>query len=162
MFSKKKVLSVVVVMALLAGCAPGAGPNQAGGTVLGGATGAIIGSQFGHGSGRLIGAAVGGLLGAAAGSAIGRNMDARDRELADRAARNALETHRDHQSASWRNPNNNHHGQFVVTRTEEFRERHLVCRDFVNTVIIDGKKEKVHGRACRDMRDVKGEWMMEQ
>jgi surface antigen len=157
----KKVLSVVLAVILVSACAND-GSKQTGGAVLGGATGAILGSQFGHGSGRLIGAAVGGLLGAATGSAIGRNMDERDRQMSQQAAQTALEGYRDNQRATWRNPNNNHSGEFVVTRTEEFRDRHLVCRDFVNTAIIDGKKEQVHGRACRDVRDVKGAWHIQQ
>jgi uncharacterized protein YcfJ len=42
----------------IGGCA-NMGPAEKSGTILGAATGAIIGSQFGHGAGRLVGAGVG-------------------------------------------------------------------------------------------------------
>ena len=48
------------------------GPNQAGGTVAGGATGAIIGGVATHSAG---GAIVGGAIGALAGALVGRDID---------------------------------------------------------------------------------------
>lgn len=158
--SKIKVLSIITVAALFTGCASN-GPKETGGMLIGGATGALIGSQFGHGKGQLVGVALGTLLGAAIGSEVGRKMDARDRELADDTARYALENRADHEYSTWRNPNNNHSGRFVVTRTEEYEHSNKVCRDFVHTVIIDGRKENVHGRACRDVRDPRAHWAIQ-
>ncbi|MBX3487766.1 MAG: glycine zipper 2TM domain-containing protein [Candidatus Paracaedibacteraceae bacterium] len=65
---------------LLSGCANQGGgiTKQQGGTVIGGATGALIGSQFGKGSGRIVGAGLGGVLGALAGSEVGKSMDQQD------------------------------------------------------------------------------------
>ena len=154
-----KIVSILLVSALITGCT--GGPKETGGSIIRGATGALIGSQFGGPgtSGQLVGVALGAMLGGALGGEMGRRLDAKDRELADSTARYALEHRADNQYSTWRNPNNNHSGRFVVTRTEE--TSNLVCRDFVHTVIIDGRKENVHGRACRDVRDPRAHWTIE-
>jgi len=155
------IISASILMSLTTGCAE-SGPKQTGGAVIGGATGALVGSQFGHGEGRLIGAAIGGLLGAFAGGAIGQQMDARDRELAQRATQYALENSPDNASRAWHNPNNNHSGRLTVTGTKEYSDKNLVCRDYVHTVNIDGRTEDLHGRACRDVRDPRAAWMVQK
>lgn len=89
-------VSVVLAITLLTGCANRGGgiDKQQGGLVLGGATGALIGSQFGHGSGRVVGAGVGGIIGALAGSEIGKSMDRQDYD--DRRYRNERRYDRDY------------------------------------------------------------------
>ena len=156
----KTKLSVVFLSAvLLLGCANG-GPKQTVGTYVGAAGGALVGSQFGKGSGRLVGVALGTFLGGMLGSEIGSRMDARDKEMADNAANTALENLPDHQAKTWRNPNNNHSGKIVVTNTDESQNQ--VCRDYIQTVIIDGKQQQVGGRACRDVRDHRAQWIIAQ
>jgi surface antigen len=156
---KSKLIVILVGSLFFLGCANG-GPKQTAGTYIGAATGALVGSQFGKGSGRLVGVALGTFLGGMLGSEIGSRMDAKDKELAAHAVNNSLENFPDNKVASWRNPNNNHSGNFVVTRTDEYHDQNKVCRDYVNTVIIDGEKEKVSGRACRDVRDPKAQWII--
>lgn len=151
----------LIVVSLFTGCM-GMGPKTTMGSLMGAGAGAVIGSQIGKGDGRLVGVALGTLLGASLGNHIGREMDARDQQLAERAARHALEYQADHKVSTWHNPNNNHSGQFVVTRTQEQPRSHLVCRDFMQTVIIDGRAEKVYGRACRDLRDPRAHWTIQQ
>lgn len=157
----KKAIGALLLVSFLTGCT-GAGPKETGGRLLGGAAGAVIGSQFGKGTGQLVGVAIGALAGSYLGGALGHEMDARDRQLAQNAMMQTLERAPDHQERAWRNPNNHHSGSFKVTRTQEMPQDHMVCRDYVHTVIIDGKQEKLHGRACRDMRDRKGAWMVQE
>lgn len=161
MATLKKVVGTSLLVTVLAGCA-GSGPKQTGGQILGGATGALIGSQFGKGSGRLFGVAIGALAGSYLGGNIGYQMDERDKELAQQTMQSTLERAPDHQVHTWVNPNTHHSGKFKVVKTQEIPSRNIVCRDYVHTVIIDGQEEKVHGRACRDMRDVKGEWKVQK
>ncbi len=71
---KKNVLVLCVTMLVLEGCA-GKSVNETGGTVLGGAAGALVGSQFGGGAGQLVGTAIGAIGGAVAGNAVGKKMD---------------------------------------------------------------------------------------
>lgn len=143
----------------LTGCVTG-GSNQTGGTLIGGATGALLGSQFGKGHGRLAGVAIGTMLGSFVGGSIGKSMDDMDRQLAANCTYNALELQPDNRSVTWNNPNNNHNGAVIVTRTNEYS--HKVCRDFVQTVIIDGRQEQMVGRACRDIRDPRGLWVAQR
>lgn len=156
---KSKLIVALVGIIFLFGCANG-GPKQTAGTYIGAATGALVGSQFGKGSGRLVGVALGTFLGGMLGSEIGNRMDAKDKELAESTVNNSLENAPDNRVSTWKNPNNNHAGKFVVTNTEEYRDQNKVCRDYVHTVIIDGKQEQVSGRACRDVRDPKAQWVV--
>ncbi len=161
----KKLLTVTVSAAVgvalfigLVGCQTTGGPKQTAGTFVGAAGGALVGSQFGKGSGRIIATALGTILGAQLGASIGKGMDDNDRRLAGNTAAYSLESRPDNRVSRWRNPNNNHNGEFVVTRTVEDNAANTVCRDYVHTVVIDGKREKIYGRACRDMRDTRARW----
>lgn len=158
MFKKLACSSLLVIM--LTGCVDG-GPRETGGKLIGGAAGALIGSQFGKGKGQLFGVAIGALAGSYLGGMLGHKLDAQDRAMAQRTMMTSLESAPDHQTSTWKNPNNNHAGKFTVTKTQELPQDHLVCRDYVHTVMIDGRQEKVHGRACRDMRDRRGEWRVQ-
>lgn len=159
MFKKSLVLGLSFM--LLSGCT-GEGPKETGGRLLGGAAGALLGSQFGKGSGQLFGVAIGALAGSYLGGAIGHQMDENDKRLAKKTMTSTLESAPDHQTRTWKNPNNNHHGTFEVTETHEMPDDNLVCRDYVHTVTIGGKQEEVHGRACRDVRDPRAEWRIQQ
>jgi surface antigen len=154
----KSVVCLCLAASLL-GCTTG-GPNQTGGTLIGGATGALIGTQFGKGHGRLAGVALGTMLGSFIGSSIGKQMDEEDRRMAASSTYSALESQPDNRPIAWRNPNNQHSGTVIVTRTQESSNK--VCRDYVQTVTIDGKQQQVGGRACRDVRDPQGQWLVQQ
>ena len=162
MYEYKLLVRVAVVLTLLlpTGCTTNAGPNESAGTLIGGATGAVLGSQFGKGNGQLIAVGIGALLGAHVGGAIGQKMDAVDQQLAAKTTQRTLENVPDNSAVTWKNPNNNHRGQIVVTNTTEDSSK--VCRDYVHTVVIDGQEEKVHGRACRDVRDPKAQWLIKE
>jgi len=154
-----KLVTLCVAVAFLTGCATG-GPNQTGGTLIGGAAGALVGSQFGKGHGRLAGVAVGALLGSAIGGSIGKSMDQVDKQMQQETTYYALVKQPDNSVSTWHNPNKAHSGSVIVTQTIEKNDK--VCRDFVQTVIIDGKQEEVAGRACRDVRDAKGQWVLQR
>lgn len=156
----KKIICLALLSSTLTACS-GMGPKQSAGHLLGAAGGALVGSQFGKGSGQLVGVALGTLAGAALGGMIGQKLDEQDRALAQRTMVSTLENAADNQVRSWKNPNNNHAGNFRVTRTQEMPANHQVCRDYVHTVIIDGRQEQVHGRACRDMRDTRAQWFVQ-
>ena len=156
-----KIITSSVIVLLLSGCA-GQGPKQTGGGILGGIGGALIGSQFGGGTGKLVGVAIGALAGSYLGGSIGHQLDQKDKQIAQDNMNSSLENAPDNQVRAWRNPNNNHSGNFQVTRTQEMPADHMVCRDYVHSVLIDGEQEKVHGRACRDVRDSKGKWMVQE
>jgi surface antigen len=160
MLNFKKTITSAALVIILTGCTD-QGPKQTGGQLLGGVGGALIGSQFGKGTGQLVGVAIGALAGSYIGGTIGHQLDEKDKALAQQNMINSLETAPDQKASSWHNPNNNHSGSFKVTRTQENTSNSLVCRDYVQTVTIDGKQEEVHGRACRDMRDTRADWQVQ-
>jgi len=161
MFKKLICLGIMLSMLTgLTGCT-NAGPNETGGRLMGGVAGALLGSQIGKGSGRLWGVGIGALAGSFIGGALGARLDARDKQLARHTMEETLESAPDYQERSWNNPNTHHRGTFRVTRTVEVPRNHQVCRDYVHTVIIDGRQEKVHGRACRDVRDPRAQWFVQ-
>ena len=157
----KKIIVVLMSFTFMIGCSTTDGPNETGGKIMGGILGGLAGSQFGKGHGRLVAVGAGALLGSYLGGNIGQRMDAKDKQLASSTMQNALETAPDNRVSTWNNPNNNHRGAVQVTQTQEYPRSNKVCRDFVHTVIIDGQEEKVHGRACRDVRDPRAQWMIQ-
>lgn len=79
---KVAVVALVLVASLSACAQPGGNgfglSKQTGGAILGGAGGALAGSQFGGGKGKLAATAAGTLLGAWLGSEAGASMDRAD------------------------------------------------------------------------------------
>ncbi|WP_052045787.1 glycine zipper domain-containing protein [Candidatus Paracaedibacter symbiosus] len=73
------VLFITASAFTFSGCSNVGLSKQTQGTVLGGATGAIIGSQIGGGTGSIIAAGVGAVGGALVGSEVGKSMERQDR-----------------------------------------------------------------------------------
>ncbi len=145
---KKHLVWILLAALLLAGCAPGAGPKQRGGTLLGAGTGALLGSALGHGHGRLVAVAVGTLAGAMIGQEIGRSLDQADRLAMQHNAQQSLETLPSHQTGHWRNPDSGHSGTLTPLRTYQTAQG-TYCREYLQTVTIDGREERAYGTACR-------------
>jgi len=137
---------VMLAASTLQSCA---GMNkQGGGSLIGGVTGGLIGSQFGKGSGALAMTGIGVLAGALIGGHIGQTMDDYDRRLAQQSSQRALENAPSGNSVGWRNPDNGHYGSVTPTRT--FRnEGGQYCREYSQTVVVGGEKQQAYGRACR-------------
>ncbi|MGL4426142.1 MAG: RT0821/Lpp0805 family surface protein [Alphaproteobacteria bacterium] len=140
---KKTLLILAAISTMIAGCTKG--PKETGGTFLGGAAGALIGSQIGGGTGKLVAVAAGTLLGAWAGGAVGRKLDEEDRQAMQQAT---LQSIQNNQSTSW----SSSHNQGVsgtITPTKSYNSANGYCRNYQQTVKIDGKSQKAHGTACR-------------
>jgi surface antigen len=58
-----------------------------------------------------------------------------------------LERSRDGQASAWYNPNNGNSGTVTPTRT--VKENGRYCREYQQTVTIDGNTQKAYGKACR-------------
>jgi len=145
---KKFCFYLLIPIITLYGCATTLGPKETAGTVVGGASGAIIGSQVGGGTGRLVGVAIGTLAGALIGQEIGRSLDKADRLAMENNAQRALEYNQARHSSTWRNPDSGHSGTFTPTRTYREPEGRY-CREYTQTVMIGGEQHKAYGTACR-------------
>lgn len=150
--SLTKKLTAVSMATLLvvsvAGCESMGGQKQTGGTLLGGAAGAIAGAQFGSGSGRIAAAAVGTLLGALVGSEVGRSLDKADLAYANQANSRA-QTAPVGQPIQWNNPQTGNYGTITPVRDGTDTRTGAYCREFQQTVTIGGKTESAYGTACR-------------
>jgi surface antigen len=135
-----RTLPALVVAAALAGCHP----VELGDTAVSG----LLESEIGSDKGQLAPTATGTLLGEYSGTEVGRALDAADRRYAEESARNALESSPTGQTAQWRNPANNHAGSFTPTNLYRSLDD-LRCRDYVQTVTIDGRTQRVDGAACQ-------------
>jgi surface antigen len=136
-------------LVVAAGCAEGTGPGakRTVGALGGAALGGLLGAQFGSGTGKLAMTAAGTLLGVLVGSEIGRTMDDNDRRLMDEANRRA-QTAGIGQSIAWSNPESRHYG--TVTPTNDgYSQSGQYCREFQQTVTIQGRTESAYGIACR-------------
>ena len=112
------------------------------GQILGGATGAVVGSEIGDGTGRLVAVAAGTVIGAVIGGEIGRSMDRADRLCIDQA----LEHAPDGKNIQW----NDEGRQYTVTprNTRQYDDGRY-CREYYMETDIGGRTEQVYGRACR-------------
>ncbi|MDP6563914.1 MAG: RT0821/Lpp0805 family surface protein [Alphaproteobacteria bacterium] len=139
--------AIGLIVFSLTACQEG-GQKQTFGTILGGITGAVAGAQVGKGSGQLAAVAAGTLLGAFLGAEIGKSLDRADRVAMEQTTQNALEQSRSGSSLSWRNPDTGHHGTVTPQDVRETSSGRI-CRQYEQTVTIDGKTESANGTACR-------------
>jgi surface antigen len=123
----------------MAGCAT----KEDSGTLVGAATGALIGNQFGRGGGRVAATVGGAVLGGFIGNRIGKSMDDEDRRRAAEAQYAAFENG---ERSEWRSPNG-HYGYVTPRRVYSYNS--MSCREFEQTVYIDGRPETMVGKACR-------------
>lgn len=139
---------VALLLLLALGACVSGGQKQVGGTLLGGAAGAVAGAQFGKGRGQLAATALGTLLGAMVGNEVGRSLDRADRFYAAEAEQDALEYGALGTTTSWRNPDSGHYGEVVPVETYRTPQG-IYCREYSHTIYVGGRAQEGYGRACR-------------
>jgi surface antigen len=150
-----------VALVLLAACqepsgAPGKGIANGGavsksdiGTAVGVVGGTMIGWQFGSGGGQLLGAIGGGLLGGLLGDAVGEAMDEEDLAYYQQASQHAMRTGN---TTQWQNTKTDHYGD--IAPSAQFRAQDgRICRQYRQSIIVDGKLNEGNGTACREPDD---------
>lgn len=125
----------------------GAGNKQMIGAGSGAVLGGVLGSQVGSGSGQLWATGAGALVGALVGSEIGKSLDKADRQYMQQA------THKAHNAdvgepITWNNPESGHSGKIVATK-DGYSASGKYCREYQQTIYVDGREETAYGQACR-------------
>ena len=143
--SKKIVILIVLLAFVVTACETTPGPKATVGGLGGAAAGGLIGAAAGGGA---AGIAAGVLLGGLLGGAIGDRLDATDHRAADAAAQQAFERAPSGTRTTWRNPDSGNHGAITPTRTYQTAQG-TYCREYQQTIIIDGEPHQGHGTACR-------------
>jgi surface antigen len=138
------IASALMAAFLLMGC-QSPGPKTAIGGLGGAAAGGLLAAALG-GEGTAI--AAGTILGGLLGGAIGDRLDAADREKANAAAAQALESVPSGQSVAWRNPDSGNTGAVTPVRTYQTSTGQY-CREYTQTISVGGEKHKSYGTACR-------------
>jgi surface antigen len=151
-----KAVSVAVLVTFGLAACEGAGPKQQGGTVVGAIAGGLLGSTIGKGSGQVAAIGIGAILGGIIGSEVGKSLDRADRAYMQRTTQESLETGRTGSTSSRRNPDSGHGGTVTPQRTYETAQG--PCREYQQTVTIDGRTERAYGTACRQ---ADGSWKIQ-
>ena len=139
---------ILAFLAPLAAALAGCESKQDSGTVVGAIAGGVIGNQFGKGAGKAVATVAGAVVGGIVGNEIGRQLDVRDRQLAQQAEMDAWERGPPGRPVRWRNPDNGRYGEIIA---EDYYDRGGVrCRDFIHRVWIDGRPQQMRGTACRN------------
>jgi surface antigen len=147
---RKRLVAVtaVLVIVALAGCEAGGmrmGPGTATGGLGGAAAGGLLGAALGGGSaGIASGVLIGGLLGAG----VGQMLDQRSQQMQAQTVSRSLETTPSGTTTSWVNPDNGNRGTVMPTRTFRGQDGNY-CRDFQQSVVIQGQSQQLNGTACR-------------
>lgn len=148
MMTKNCQILVIGMLALgLTGCQE-AGQKQTLGTLLGAVTGAVAGAQVGKGRGQLAAVAAGTLLGSLLGGNIGKSLDNADRIAMRQTTQRTLETSPAGKTVRWKNPDSGHSGT-VTPQLAKKNTAGQYCREYQQTITVNGKTEAAYGRACR-------------
>jgi surface antigen len=144
-----KLVAFALIGVCVAACAANSGPKEAGGTAAGVVAGGLVGNAIGGSAGNrfagtLIGAAVGGLIG----NRIGASLDDEDRRRAYAAQMQALEAGPSGAPVAWRNPDSGRYGNVVPGPA--YQASGGTCRQFTDTIFIDGQPQTERGTACRN------------
>jgi surface antigen len=160
LFIKRLIISTMLISSTTvvnADCQRGgSGGGEVVGTLLGAALGGLVGSQIGKGSGNKVAIAGGVLAGGFIGNKIGKNLDCVDQDYHYDTTQSALEYKQTGGSAAWSNPDSGASGAVTPTQTYIAADGRP-CREFTQTVVVDGQRETITDTACRD-RD--GTWQI--
>nr|WP_299876383.1 glycine zipper 2TM domain-containing protein [uncultured Cocleimonas sp.] len=164
MYNKSSIKSVITTSVFIAifssvfvlsGCSNTSKESQ--GAIAGSVLGGVVGHQFGKGSGKTAMTVIGAVVGGMVGGNIGRGLDQEDQ----RRISQSLETTPDNQRVAWDNPNTKTNYEFTPINKYEgnVNGQQTQCRDYVMDAWIDGRKQQVHGRACKNSN---GQWINAQ
>lgn len=123
------------------------GTKQTIGTAGGAIAGGLLGSKIGGGSGQLWATGAGALLGAFVGSSIGASLDRADMQYYNQANQQAHNAPVG-QTINWNNPQSGNYGSITPVRDGRSASG-LPCREYRQTIVVDGRAENATGRACQ-------------
>ncbi len=114
------------------------------GGLLGGATGALIGSRLAKGDDRAAAIIGGTIVGLIVGGSIGRSMD----EVDQNCVGQTLEHVPDGETIYWNNQRADTQYQVTPVKTYQVNDGRY-CREYQTTSVIGGRAQQTYGTACR-------------
>lgn len=113
--------------------------------------GALIGGLLGNAARQSGGATIAGVIvGGMVGAALTKNLNCDDRSYAYKTYYDGLNAGRPGRRYYWRNPSNDHRGDFRITSyyNDSYNFR---CARYTQTVYIAGRQQQARGVACRQL-----------
>ncbi len=149
----KKMIALSLITTMLTACAANTGTTpeikkKDIGAVSGAVIGGVLGSNIGGGKGQMVAVGAGTLLGALVGSSIGASLDRADEMYAQRAWQQA-HTAPVGETITWTNPESGNRGSYTPQREGRTGDNRT-CREYEQTIIIDGQAETGVGIACQN------------
>lgn len=130
----------------LVGCSTNTQSQNTGiGAVTGAVAGGLAGSLVGGGAGKVVAVGVGAVAGALLGGYIGHSMDSSDNNHLN----NAMNNNPTNKSTTWTNKQTGARYTIAPTSNMMTVNGNPNCRRYYSTAIINGKKQKLSGVACR-------------
>ena len=127
------------------------------GVIAGGLIGGLLGRALGGDGGSRTGATIAGVIfGGAVGAALTNKLDCEDRSYAYKSYYDGFNAGRPNATYQWRNPRNDHRGQFRVGSYYN-DQAGFRCANYSQTIYIDGRPQQGTGRACRQ---ADGSWVV--
>ena len=123
----------------------GVGTATAVGGLGGAAAGGLLGAALGGGG---TGIAAGTILGGLLGAGVGYALDQRSQQLQAQTVARSLETAPSGTTATWVNPDNGIQGTVTPVQTYQ-TQTGMHCREFQQTITVEGQTQQGHGTACR-------------
>lgn len=147
----KKFASLFIITLMVTACAAdgsSAIQKREMGAVGGAVVGGVLGSNIGGGKGQLIATGAGTLLGALVGSSIGASLDKADKMYASQAMNQAYSAPVGN-TITWSNPESGNRGSYTPIREGRTNDNR-VCRQYEQTIVVDGRAETGVGTACQN------------
>ena len=119
-----------------------------GGALVGAGVGGLIGSKFGHGEGKGVATVLGVIAGGLIGSQVGASLDRADQAALHQTTVSALEWAPPGLSLPWRNPVSGNYGSVVPQAVYRGADG-AYCREFQQTIVVNGQQQQGYGKACR-------------
>ncbi|HUD50984.1 RT0821/Lpp0805 family surface protein [Parvibaculum sp.] len=153
LFKRLELVSLALLLAIGLVAAPGTAradcsPTSTNG-ILGGLGGAVVGgllgSTIGGGSGKTLATIGGALAGGLVGNNLATQLTCQDQNYLGNSTYRSLDSG---QPVSWKNPDSGNYGDVTPVRSYNSQQGQY-CREFQQTIYVDGKREQGYGTACR-------------
>jgi surface antigen len=144
-------IALLVGMLVVSGC----GSTGGRGSVLGVSPSALASGVIGRGNGKATEAIMAALDGGLVGGQIGAGLGAGERKTALEAEYRALEYTPSGQAVTWGDPGSGRYGEVVAA--SPYRVGSQDCRQYMQTVHVNGRSQRARGTACRNPN---GSWAL--
>lgn len=130
--------------------------NRRLGQIIGSTVGAVVGSEYGSGSGKAIFTILGAASGYIIGGELANILSANEQKELNEEIINSLETSPDNSKTLWASEENPS-TKVEITPENQYTQENKTCRKYKKTIIQNEKSFSSNATACRDQE---GNWIL--